>query len=132
MTYAPPPRPPGYGPPLSAPPSRRHRAGWRAAWILPVGVGVVALVVGISVGAATGKTKKVAGPSAIHTITQTATETVQPSSAVPTVADAPASDPKPADFTIKIKIKRKACFGSAGCNISYQIDPKYHGDAGRW
>ncbi len=35
--------------------------------------------------------------------------------------------PSPADFVISIKILRKQCFGSAGCNVTYQIDPQYTG-----
>ncbi|GAA1987098.1 hypothetical protein GCM10009817_30760 [Terrabacter lapilli] len=34
---------------------------------------------------------------------------------------------KAADFQIGIKILRKKCFGSAGCNVTYRIDPKYVG-----
>lgn len=35
--------------------------------------------------------------------------------------------PAPSDFTINVKILSKECFGSAGCNITYRIDPSYHG-----
>lgn len=35
--------------------------------------------------------------------------------------------PTPADFTVTVKILRKKCFGSAGCNIRYRIDPEYTG-----
>lgn len=47
-----------------------------------------------------------------------------------TAADAP---PKPsfdataADFEIDVKILKKKCFGSAGCNVTYRIVPKYVG-----
>ena len=44
-------------------------------------------------------------------------------------SDAPASDAtfegKPADFRIGVKVLKKKCFGSAGCNVTYRIDPKY-------
>jgi hypothetical protein len=35
--------------------------------------------------------------------------------------------PEPSDFTIEIKVLRKACFGSYGCDVTYQIDPTYTG-----
>jgi hypothetical protein len=37
-------------------------------------------------------------------------------------------DPKPVDFKVGIKIRKKKCFGSAGCNVTYQIKPSYVGD----
>lgn len=37
--------------------------------------------------------------------------------------------PKPADFKIRVKILEKQCFGSAGCLVTYQIDPTYEGTA---
>ncbi|WP_370945112.1 hypothetical protein AB5J62_39345 [Amycolatopsis sp. cg5] len=30
----------------------------------------------------------------------------------------------PADFTVTVKTLEKKCFGSAGCNVTYRIDPK--------
>jgi hypothetical protein len=42
---------------------------------------------------------------------------------------APSPSPLPAafDFIIDVKVLTTACFGSAGCNITYQIDPAYIG-----
>lgn len=37
--------------------------------------------------------------------------------------------PKAADFVIGVKVLEKKCFGSAGCNITYQIEPMYVGTA---
>ena len=33
------------------------------------------------------------------------------------------------DFTIGIKVLKKHCFGSAGCNVTFRIVPKYVGSA---
>ncbi|MFD8494641.1 hypothetical protein [Amycolatopsis sp. NPDC059657] len=41
--------------------------------------------------------------------------------ATPTPAPLLAS---PADFTVTVKTLEKKCFGSAGCNVTYRIDPK--------
>lgn len=43
----------------------------------------------------------------------------------------PATAPnlRPKDFEIKLRIKEQECFGSAGCLITYQIDPSYKGSA---
>jgi len=37
--------------------------------------------------------------------------------------------PKAEDFTLTIKVLEKQCFGSAGCNVTFRIDPKYNGTA---
>jgi hypothetical protein len=50
-----------------------------------------------------------------------------PAYSSPTYSSAPAPLPEPSDFTIEIKVLRKACFGSVGCNVTYQIDPTYTG-----
>ncbi len=54
-------------------------------------------------------------------------------SAEPTPKVTPTTDqraefkPKRSDFNVGIKLLRKQCFGSAGCNITYRIAPKYVG-----
>ncbi|MDQ4104035.1 MAG: hypothetical protein M3186_10110 [Actinomycetota bacterium] len=46
----------------------------------------------------------------------------------PTTYSAPPTAlPAPEDFAIGVKILEKQCFGSAGCSIGYQIDPRYTG-----
>lgn len=37
------------------------------------------------------------------------------------------ANPRPSDFTMKIKVKRKHCFGSAGCNVEVEPDLAYEG-----
>lgn len=58
-----------------------------------------------------------------------------PASTQPT-ATAPAADlatpevvttPQPDDFELEVKVLKKQCFGTAGCNITYRIDPTYTG-----
>lgn len=48
---------------------------------------------------------------------------------LPQASDSPAVtfNAEPSDFTIGIKIREKQCFGSAGCNITYRINPSYTG-----
>lgn len=43
--------------------------------------------------------------------------------------EAEANIPKKKDWVIKLKIRSKECFGSAGCNVGFQIDPQYLGFA---
>jgi len=35
--------------------------------------------------------------------------------------------PSPSDFQLTVKILKKACFGSAGCNVTYRIEVAYGG-----
>lgn len=37
--------------------------------------------------------------------------------------------PTPASFTVTVKVLKKKCFGSAGCNVTYRIAPEYTGGA---
>ena len=53
------------------------------------------------------------------------THTVEPE---PTYADA-TELPAPEDFEISVRVTEKQCFGSAGCNVSFTIDPTYVGSA---
>jgi hypothetical protein len=43
-------------------------------------------------------------------------------------AEAPEFSAVPTDFAVGIKVMRKKCFGSAGCNVTYRIAPTYVGD----
>jgi hypothetical protein len=38
--------------------------------------------------------------------------------------------PSPSDFTITVLITKSNCFGSAGCNVQYEISPAYVGAGG--
>lgn len=66
--------------------------------------------------------------------TPSATSISSPAAEVPT--EVPTVEPPAApefsavasDFTLAVKIMKKTCFGSAGCNVTYRIVPKYVGD----
>jgi hypothetical protein len=45
----------------------------------------------------------------------------------PTTESPVYADPEPSDFTVKLTIKRKHCFGSAGCNVDVEPDLSYGG-----
>lgn len=72
------------------------------------------------------------------TTTTTDAEPSASSQAPTTTEDGPTEEPtteaparyKPhrADWKIAIKIKKKQCFGSAGCNVTFRINPNYVGD----
>jgi hypothetical protein len=85
---------------------------------------VLALVVVSTVGAAL---------SSQPTPTDTATSTsATPRAVAPPVTEdpptaGPAYTPVPTDFVLKVIVLSKACFGSAGCNVTYRIDVAYSG-----
>lgn len=47
------------------------------------------------------------------------------SSAVKTSTRSKAAPPTPADFIVGVIITEQKCFGSAGCNYQYTINPQY-------
>jgi hypothetical protein len=55
-----------------------------------------------------------------------AEEAAQAEAAASAAAEA-ALPPDPADFRIEVIVLEKECFGSAGCNVTFRIDPKYTG-----
>ncbi len=44
-------------------------------------------------------------------------------------AAAPAYTPTPSDFRLEVIELEKKCFGSAGCHVTYLVDPAYGGPA---
>ncbi|RZU75494.1 hypothetical protein EV384_4038 [Micromonospora kangleipakensis] len=102
-------------------------------------VGGVALVIalccgGIGIAALTGGDAEApaqASASASATPSSAAPTTAAPTTAAPTTAAAPTvaayDTPTKKDFKLAVKILRKKCFGSAGCNLTYRIDVTYTG-----
>lgn len=43
------------------------------------------------------------------------------------VAEAAKYSPKPGDFSVTALVLKRDCFGSAGCNVQYRINPQYKG-----
>lgn len=55
-------------------------------------------------------------------------KTVSPEPVSDPTTNTPAyADPGPSDFTMKLRIKRKQCFGSARCNVDVDPDLSYEG-----
>jgi hypothetical protein len=108
---------------IAPPPPKKGRG----KVVLGVAGGVLALlVVG---GIVQGAQKPAATPAAPVT---SASADHASASATPTEAatpDAPAAyTPTKDDFVVGVKVKKKECFGSAGCLITFRIDPTYIGD----
>lgn len=84
---------------------------------------VVGLLIGYGIGASGTSTKEVATPNAANDVAPTeedvpiVTESPQPLPYVPTKND----------FKLTVKILKKECFGSAGCNITYRVQVSYEG-----
>jgi hypothetical protein len=68
------------------------------------------------------------------TVTVTAKPEAEPKKAEPTKEAEPepeptqTAEPSKKDWKIKIKVLEKTCFGSAGCSVTYRIDPEFVGD----
>jgi hypothetical protein len=111
------PAPPG-------PPGKPKRFGWPTVII----TAVVALGVGGLVGGA-DQTSTTATPAATATVTEAVQAGAEPSDQ-PTeepTQEPTGFTPHKSDFKIGIKTLKKTCFGSAGCNVTFRINPEYVG-----
>ncbi|MET9582047.1 hypothetical protein ABZY10_02795 [Streptomyces sp. NPDC006539] len=69
-----------------------------------------------------------AAPRAAAPSPSVSTPIVSPEPVSDPTTEGPAyADPRPSDFTMKLTIKRKQCFGSAGCNVDVEPDLSYEG-----
>lgn len=99
----------------AAPPPKRRR------WETPVIVGgiVLALAGGSFV------VWELAHPPAVPAAASS--PTTEPAPRTTTVEARTYTPPKPADFTLAVKVLGQHCFGSAGCSVTYTVDLTYAG-----
>lgn len=121
---------------LQTPPRKRPQLRWIVA-----GVAVLVLLLCFAGCGAllstTGGEEPVDDETATSAAPQAHPATSAPTTVAPTTAPATTAPPAPTygtptknDFKLKVKVLRKQCFGSAGCNITYRIDVTYTGDVG--
>ncbi|MGW1730023.1 MULTISPECIES: hypothetical protein [unclassified Streptomyces] len=80
-------------------------------------------LIALPLGTACTAAPQATAPSPSAPATTTSPEPVSD----PTTETPAYADPSPSDFTMKFKIKRKHCFGSAGCNVDVEPDLSYKG-----
>ncbi|WP_436698942.1 hypothetical protein [Nocardioides sp. BYT-33-1] len=109
-------------------PSRRSRP------LLLVNLGLVAIIASIALGFAIGRSTAPDADSSSETRSTKASDDVsdywaaKEADSEPEEAEEPTLDLGPDDFQLKVKIVEKQCFGSAGCNIQYKVEPIYAGE----
>ncbi len=100
-------------------------------WILGGAALVITLTAGIAIGgvaASNGdQAASVSSSTSAAPSSPAATKTAATHTAAPTTAAPAFHTPTTKDFKLGVKILRKQCFGSAGCNINYRIDVTYLG-----
>lgn len=137
MTYPPPPPPhpeqppivPGGGPVWPPPVPTGPKRKWGAGKIVLLVVGIVVLLCvggGVLIAALGGDVK--APVATGKTTAAKSVATTQPA-AEPVVEPTVGPTPAKADFELTPKIKKKQCFGSAGCLVQYEVDVAYGGPA---
>lgn len=86
---------------------------------------VVGLVIGASATFGISALTRPAAPAGTYHLP------ASPAAGPATVAAQPSTPPPymptAADFTVAIQVTSKHCFGSAGCNVTYRIQPTYVG-----
>lgn len=118
--------PPAYTPP-AIPPAKKP--WYRRTWVIASGTFLLGVALGGTGGSSSASDTK---DSSAKNAPSSLVDTSEP--AAPVVEDSPEPEPvvypvRARDFTIKVKIRTKECFGSAGCIVTYQIDPSYEGMA---
>lgn len=103
-------------------PTQQHRRRRWVPFVAYPAVFAIGLVIGISANGGTS-TSSTAEPSAAATQSTTA----PPETSVSFVPETTPAYviPLPKDIQLRIKIKQKQCFGSAGCNVVYQVDANW-------
>lgn len=100
--------------------SRPRQGGrqWVSAVAALLAVGAIGGGIGYAIGhGSTLTTSAVIPPAVTAPVVDTTTSTVAP------------YIPLASDFTVTVNVLTKDCFGSAGCDITYRIQPSYHGAA---
>lgn len=120
-------------PPPAGKPPKKKRFGFLALGLS----GLAGLLLGGAAFGAGDDTTVTAAPAPTVTVKATATVTEPAAASEPTEVPAPEPEPtteEPAaykasvkDWKVAIKVTDKQCFGSAGCNVTYKIDPEYVG-----
>lgn len=101
--------------------SRRNRLiAISAAGLIILG-GVAAGGYALGRSAASSPTKAVAASAAPSTTANYVTATTTPAAYVRPLTNA--------DFSVDITVLSKKCFGSAGCNVKYSINPTFNGSS---
>jgi hypothetical protein len=132
--------PPGYRSPTPTPPpasaGHRRSASRRAVWIVPLITLIVGAVGGYFIGHSTTSASKHTAAAVTAAASTDPATTEDPVSSAPDDESSTTPNLAPSDFTIKLRIKSKECFGSAGCDLTYQINPQYNGvediSSGTW
>lgn len=88
--------------------------------------GLLLFVSGFGAGFFT-KTDRDDKPTTTVAASSTTTRPTASTASTASTTTAPPHVPTPADFTIEIIELERSCFGSAGCNIVYRINPSYIG-----
>lgn len=95
---------------------------------------LVGLVLGCGVGYAAARSGTTTSVASVNTTTPqgaqaptTAAPTTAPPTTQPATTTAAPYTPVATDFKIEVIELERSCFGSAGCNVSYRINPTYVG-----
>jgi hypothetical protein len=106
--------------------------GKRTPWIVAAAATFVVLLCAalIALGAARGASTTATAATSEPTATYVPDEEVSTeAAAMPTTEPTPGPTLKAADLELTPKVTEKQCFGSAGCNVTVQVEVGYSGPA---
>lgn len=119
-----PPPPTDPTPPPSEPPVLKVKSSSRGVLygVLACVAIFVIFVVVVAAASSGSKSPGVTFASSTEAAAPTTTATTLPTTTAP-----PPHTPTPEDFQLEVIETSRSCFGSAGCNIKYKINPTYTG-----
>lgn len=120
--YQPPAEQP-HAPTVVTPPPASTRKTW--PWIAG-GVAVLIALTALGTAALVAPGEQPAAGTA-GAAPVAATTAAKPTTPAPTTPSIVYGKPDAGEFKLSIKTLEKKCFGSAGCNVTYRIDPTYTG-----
>jgi hypothetical protein len=104
----------------SQPTPVKSKRTWKTWQLLTAAL--LAFLIGTGVGAAGSSEDEPENAASVETTSTT--EEVDRESTTTTEGS---YNPAPADFVLTVVTTEQSCFGSAGCNVTYQIDVTYKG-----
>lgn len=109
----------------NTPPPLAETQKARPRWVVPLIVGAAALLLGIGIGYGVGSSNDSEDDSSAATPTSEGSAAEEP--AAEEEIEEPAYVPTVDDFAVELSVKERACFGGAGCNVTYKVKPTYEG-----
>lgn len=119
---------PGFPPPYTQPPQKPRRRGLMITLVAVAGVLVLCVIGSVIVGVTQSSKPTKAAATATASKDPWATDVEATTAPTPEATTAAVVPLTASDIQVTVKVKKKDCFGSAGCNVEYKIEAGWPDD----